>query len=83
MTDDQSFTPAVRRAAAAIDRDRFRGTAEDLALSAVTAALAIDEFAASLEAIGAINHNQPTDAGPWVNAPLSVVIDTITGRQDQ
>jgi hypothetical protein len=33
--------------------------------------------AEALEVIGAIDHRQPADAGPWVNAPLSIVVKTV------
>lgn len=39
----------------------------------------VEKAAQALDAIGAIDHNRPEDAGPWVNAPLQVVLDAIKG----
>jgi hypothetical protein len=31
----------------------------------------------ALEEIGAIDHSKPADAGPWISAPLSIVLDEL------
>lgn len=49
--------------------------------AAITALLDHDRIAHELRAIGAINRNKPTDAQPWVNAPLSIVLDVIRGQR--
>jgi hypothetical protein len=80
---DVKITECIRRATEAlIDRSDAYDPEELIARATVAAALDVEKTGRELEQIGAIDKNRPADAGPWVNAPLSVVVAHLLGPHD-